>query len=444
MNLGVENETTEFKSSMSQLDKGIIGLTAMLNRHNHGTLYIGVDDNGNVIGMDVGAGTLETVRNRIRSFVQPQIVPEISRHETDDGKSYISVHVTGFNIPYSCDGRYYIRNVSSNESAGPDVVAQLVMARGFDPLKNQKSDLQELTFNTLFGIMVTRDLHPRKDAGFYRSHGMVDEHDMFNLTAYLVSDQNSIPMQVVRFNGTDRTAVSSRTDFGGQSLIASARAILEHVSSYMLTTVDLSSGERTESDLFDFDAFREAWINACVHNSWSALIPPSVLVFFDRIEIVSYGRIPFPISMDDFFNGDSRPVNRSLFELFTLVGLTEQSGHGVPTIVRSYGREAFHITDNGMIVTIPFAFEPDFAKTKRTIDMDDLDENSRMILCYLDANPNAKLSDVAEKTGISLSSVKKIVSSLKRDGFLRNDGTNRNSRWVVLRGCPGESVRLGS
>ena len=286
MNLGDENETTEFKASMSQLDKGIIGLTAMLNRHNHGTLYIGVDDDGNVIGMDVGAGTLETIRNRIRSFVQPQVVPEISRHETDDGRSYISVRVTGYNIPYSCDGRYYIRNVSSNESAGPDVVAQLVMARGIDPLKNQRSDLQELTFNTLFGIMVTRDLHPRKDAGFYRSHGMVDDHGMFNLTAYLVSDQNCIPMQVVRFNGTDRTAVSSRTDFGGQSLVASARAILEHVSSYMLTKVDLSGGERTERNLFDFDAFREAWINACVHNSWGALVPPSVLVFFDRMEIV--------------------------------------------------------------------------------------------------------------------------------------------------------------
>ena len=83
MNLGDENETTEFKANMSQLDKGIIGLTAMLNRHNHGTLYIGVDDDGNVIGMDVGAGTLETIRNRIRSFVQPQVVPEISRHETE-------------------------------------------------------------------------------------------------------------------------------------------------------------------------------------------------------------------------------------------------------------------------------------------------------------------------------------------------------------------------
>ena len=433
MNLGDENETTEFNTSMSQLDKGIIGLTAMLNRHNHGTLYIGVDDDGNVIGMDVGAGTVETIRNRIRSFVQPQVVPEISRHETDDGRSYISVRVTGYNIPYSCDGRYYIRNVSSNEFAGPDVVAQLVMARGIDLLKDQRSDLQELTFNTLFGIMVTRDLHPRKDAEFYRSHGMVDEHGMFNLTAYLVSDQNSIPMQVVRFNGTDRTAVSSRTDFGGQSLIASARAILEHVSSYMLTEVDLSGGERTERNLFDFDAFREAWINACVHNSWGALVPPSVLVFFDRMEIVSYGRIPFPLAMDDFYNGDSRPVNRSLFELFTIVGLTEQSGHGVPTIVRSYGREAFHITDNGMVVTIPFSFEPDFARARKAVeDVSDLDEDSRKVLRYLDSNPDAKLSDVAEETGISLSSVKKIVSSLKSEGRLRNDGTNRNSRWVVL------------
>ena len=433
MNLGDENETTEFKTSMSQLDKGIIGLTAMLNRHNHGTLYIGVDDDGNVIGMDVGAGTVETIRNRIRSFVQPQVVPEISRHETDDGRSYISVRVTGYNIPYSCDGRYYIRNVSSNESAGPDVVAQLVMARGIDLLKDQRSDLQELTFNTLFGIMVTRDLHPRKDAGFYRSHGMVDEHGMFNLTAYLISDQNSIPMQVVRFNGTDRTAVSSRTDFGGQSLIASARAILEHVSSYMLTEVDLSGGERTERNLFDFDAFREAWINACVHNSWGALVPPSVLVFFDRMEIVSYGRIPFPLAMDDFYNGDSRPVNRSLFELFTLVGLTEQSGHGVPTIVCSYGREAFHITDNGMVVTIPFSFEPDFARARKAVeDVSDLDEDSRKVLRYLGSNPDAKLSDVAEETGIGLSSVKKIVSSLKSEGRLRNDGTNRNSRWVVL------------
>ena len=43
-----------------------------------------------------------------------------------------------------------------------------------------------------------------------------------------------------------------------------------------------------------------------------------------------------------------------------------------------------------------------------------------------------KLTEVSESTGISLSSVKKIVQSLKTKGILRNEGTNRNSRWIIL------------
>lgn len=446
MNLGRESETVEFKESMSQLDKAILSLTAMLNRRNQGTVYIGVDDGGEVVGMDIGPSTLETIRNRIRSAVLPQTVPEITECVTDDGLAYVRIHVTGYSIPYSYDGRYYIRNVSSNESAGPDVVVQMVMSRGIDPLRGQLSDVQDLSFSMLFSVMSSRGQHPRNDDGFFRSHGMKDEQGLFNLTAYLVSDQNTVPMQVVRFNGTDRSAVSSRTDFGGQSLIASTRAVMDHISTYMVTRVDLSRGERVETALFDFESFREAWVNACVHNAWRAMIPPSVMMFDDRIEVVSYGGIPFPASIEEFYKGDSRPVNRSLFSLFTLAGLTEQSGHGVPVIVRRYGREAFHLSDNGVVVTIPFSFEPDYVSVRRETERSraGLDPDSARVLAYLEANPEAKLSQAADASGMSLSSVKKVVSSLKRDGVLRNDGTNRNSRWVVLRGCSGEFVRLGS
>lgn len=434
MNLGSENETVEFKTGIAQLDKGILALTAMLNRHQHGTLYIGVDDSGEVVGMDIGPKTLERIRNRIRDLIRPQVVPDISILTTEDGRKYVSVDVSGYDIPYSCDGRYYIRNVSSNESAGPEVLVRLVMSRGIDPLKGQTSDVQGLTFEALFGIMVARGLHPRNDDGFYRSHGMKDGRGMFNLTAYLLSDQFATPIQVVRFNGRDRTAVSSRTDFGGRSLAASTRAVLEHIASYMVTDVDMSDGERRERDLFDFDAFREAWVNACVHNSWRSMIPPSVMMFDDRIEVVSYGGIPFPSSLEDFFRGDSRPVNGSLFELFTLAGLTEQSGRGVPTIVGRYGREAFHITDSGVTVTIPFSFEPDYIKARKEGERrrTGLDPQLARVLDRLAADPDAKLSDVASGTGMSLSSVKKAVSRLKSEGLLRNDGTNRNSRWVVL------------
>ena len=42
-----------------------------------------------------------------------------------------------------------------------------------------------------------------------------------------------------------------------------------------------------------------------------------------------------------------------------------------------------------------------------------------------------KLNDLSERMGISLSSVKKMVVGLKEKGLLRNEGTNRQSRWVV-------------
>lgn len=434
MNVGRECETMEFKESISQLDKGLRSLSAMLNRRNHGTVYFGVDDSGNVIGMDIGRDTLESIRNLARSRIQPQILPEVTVHDTDDGRRFIVLQASGYDTPYSYDGRYYIRNVSSDESAGPEIVTQLVLARGADPLKDRASDLQDLTFDLLFTMMASRNLHPKAEAGFFRSHGMTESRGAFNLTAYLLSDQNSIPIQVVRFNGCDRSSMSDRTDFGGRSIIVSMRAVLDHIASYMVTEVDLSKGERIEVHLFDFESFREAWINACVHNAWWMMLPPSVMVFDDRIEVVSYGTVPFPMSLESFFEGDSRPVNKALFSMFALLGMTEQSGHGVPTIVRSYGRDAFKISDNGVTVTIPFAFEPDYVAARKETFMNGLglDEKRGKVLEYLSRNPDARLSDAAEYAGMSLSNVKKTVSGFKADGILRNEGTNRRSRWVVL------------
>ena len=260
---------------------------------------------------------------------------------------------------------------------------------------------------------------------------------------------------MVRFNGCDRSSMSDRTDFGGRSIAVSARAVLDNIASLMVTEVDLSEGERIEVHLFDFESFREAWINACVHNAWWMMLPPSAMVFDDRIEVVSYGTVPFPMSLESFFEGDSRPVNKALFSMFALLGMTEQSGHGVPAIVSRYGREAFDISGNGVTVTIPFAFEPDYVAVRKETSLKalGLDEGRRKVLEYLSRNPEAKLSDVADYAGMSLSNVKKTVSGFKADGMLRNDGTNRRSRWVVLR-CGGwalesrisgfsETIRIG-
>lgn len=60
-----------------------------------------------------------------------------------------------------------------------------------------------------------------------------------------------------------------------------------------ITDVNLEGALRKEQSLFDFPSFREAWINACLHNDWKDGIAPSVYMFDDRIEVVSYGGLPF-------------------------------------------------------------------------------------------------------------------------------------------------------
>lgn len=39
-----ESEEIELKKSLSQLKEGIISLSAMLNKNNHGDVYFGIND----------------------------------------------------------------------------------------------------------------------------------------------------------------------------------------------------------------------------------------------------------------------------------------------------------------------------------------------------------------------------------------------------------------
>lgn len=74
---------------------------------------------------------------------------------------------------------------------------------------------------------------------------------------------------------------------------------------------------------------------------------------------------PFPASLESFCGGNCRPVNKALYDMFALLGITGQDRHGVQTIIQNYGRDAFDISDNGVTVTIPFAFEPDHVAVRK-------------------------------------------------------------------------------
>ena len=138
MNLGKEDEYQEFKESLGQLDKGLKSITAMLNRHGEATVYFGVDDDGNVCGLDIGKDTLMNIRNSITNKIEPRIYAEIKDDIDEDGKKYIKVSANGSDIPYSYDGRYYIRNVSADEQATNDVLRKMLSNSDADLIRQKE------------------------------------------------------------------------------------------------------------------------------------------------------------------------------------------------------------------------------------------------------------------------------------------------------------------
>ena len=370
--LGREDEATEFIEGLERLDEGILSLTSMVNRRGRATVLFGVDDDGNIIGDGYGTEHINIIRDRVRAMVEPEIPVDVVPEEVPSGMEYIRMSAVSSDIPYSFDGRYYYRDGTSDELATVDILRRMVMCGAGDRMVDLCSNVQELTFTSFLAYLESSGVH----VGFTREHlrdlGMLTESGDYNQVAYLMSDQNNTLMQVVRFDGmTKASAITYRTDFGNRCLLLSMRAVLDYIWSMNETKVEFRGGMRLDTHLFDIEAFREAWINACVHNYWADMLPPAVFVFDDRIEIFSRGGIPFLLSEDDFLSGRSMPLNKALHDIVSMVDFTGYGRRGVPAVVERYGKETIEASDHFVTVRIPFSFTPIWVSSRDRMPRND-------------------------------------------------------------------------
>lgn len=432
MNLGHENETLEFKESLAQLDKVLKSLTAMLNRSGFGCVCFGILDNGDVKGLTVGPNTLMDIRNKIKFLIRPPALIRIEKVKAGD-LDYIKITAHGSDIPYSCDGRYYIRNVAANESVSNEMLRKMLTTSERDIIRSISSEHQNLTFTQFDAYMAKYGIHTESSVSFHDNYGLKNSEGRYNLMAYLLSDQNSLSIKVVKFSGTDKSCMSERTDFGHQCLLNSVHDVLEYVKVNNAVKVDLSDGIRKETPLIDYESFREAWINACLHNSWAEMLPPSVFVYDDRMEIVSYGGLPFGLSKEGFFKGTSIPVNRGLLTIFIATGFAEQGGQGVPIIVSRYSEDAFSFEDGMIKVTLNFNYEPHDVIRRIALEKseDTLTDKQKKLLDLLKENGNYTQKELSEKSGLSLAGVKKIMLKLQKMELISRVGSKKNGHWSV-------------
>ena len=459
-----ENEHTELKRTISDsLPKEIV---AFLNSDG-GTIYIGVEDDGSIKGVDDLDGTLKKLSDLIEFQILPdcrELVSLGTRYE--EGRHVVEIDVQpGHALFYIRKyGRSamgcFLRVGSTCRAMTEDQINRLQMrylSFGAD-ITEMPGRIASPSFQIL-KIMLAEKGFTVSDDTFEQNLKLRTSDGRYNRQADLLCDKNELSIKVVRFAGRDKgDGILRRNEYGGKCLILAMQQAYDFCAQVLNeTAVSFSDGVRQDHPLFSRTAFREAWFNACLHNLWADGTPPAIYFFTDRMEIISTGGLPLNLSKEDFFKGVSKPVNEELARLFIRLSLMEQTGHGVPLIVREYGRDAFEFLDGFLRVTIPFNRETDAGteifseKTsgnvsgkisgkekvsgkisgKEKVSGKNISGTSEKILNLILEQPDITLPELSKQTGRTERAVSYNLRKLQDEGRLTRVGGRKLGYWQV-------------
>jgi ATP-dependent DNA helicase RecG len=450
----MESVTIEYKIGLTDdFEKEIV---AFLNSIG-GELFIGVNNDGNVIGIDNVDKQSLSVIDRIKNNILPTTLGLFNVDvKQESGKSYIHITVAqGLEKPYylrkygmSVKG-CYTRIGSQTSQMTQKLIDKLSSQRIANTLSNVISPNQHLTF-TQVKIYYAEKGFDASSEFFLRNLGFFTEDNRYNYVAYLMADNNGNSMKVARFRGIEKLDILERNEFGRGCLIKSAYQVLDKLEIVNSTVVRVGgSATRRELHLVDKDAMREAVLNAIIHNDYINGSHPVFEIYDDRIEIISTGGLPTGLSEEEFFKGRSHPRNRELMRIFSDMDLCEQLGSGMKKILRVYPKDIFEISEH--FISVKFTYNEE---ALRIIDNQKigginggkgggisggkdytnltLSKNALLVLNLINKDGNLKQSQIAEQTNLSLRSVQRAIKELRDNNTIVREGSNKEGKYVIL------------
>ena len=439
MNKYVESETLELKEKYTDtIAKEIV---SFLNGAG-GTILIGVKDNGIVIGVDKIDETLRKISDIITSQIEPNPQDEISSElKFDKGKTIIAIHINKGLNPIYCQKKYGFSSVGCTIRIGtsckemtPEQIKIRYEKKFIDTeyMLKRRSHSSDLSFREL-KIYYSEKGYRLEDKSFETNLNLRNDAGEYNLLAELLSDRNNIPFIFVKFQGENKASISERSDYGYGCILTTYEKLKNRLQAENICISDTTVRPRKDTYLFNYDCVNEAILNALVHNDW-AITEPQISMFYNRIEILSHGGLPNGMTKEQFFDGISRPRNATLMRIFLSMGLTEHTGHGIPTIVENYGKDVFEIESNYIRCTIPFEKEVMSQIDNKNVGLNvGLNRTEKKVIECLIENPSVTSIEIAEKIGVTKRTVERAFKSLQDKNILERIGSKRDGNWIVVR-----------
>ena len=127
-------------------------------------------------------------------------------------------------------------------------------------------------------------------------------------------------------------------------------------------------------------------------------------------------------------------------KIFSDLDIVDHTGHGVPIIIEKYGRVAFEISDNHIIVTIPFDLEVMKSINVgvnvgvNSIEISDvkLTERQTIMVSVIKSNPMVTAKQMSETLSVTVRTIERDLALMQKAGIIRHEGSDKTGVWVIL------------
>lgn len=442
-----ESETVELKEVVvDDIKKEIIAFANC----DGGKLYIGVRDDGTVIGLDNADSVSLQISNMVRDAIKPDITMFL-HYETivENGKNVVAIDIQrGTDRPYYLAKKgmrpegVYVRQGYSSVPATDAAIRRMIKETDGDRFEAMRCLNQDLTFEATkkeFELRKT-DFGPQQ----MRTLKLIDQDGLYSNLALLLSDQCVHTIKVAVFQGTDQTIFKDRREFTG-SLMQQMNEVYDFIDFRNQTRATIEKLYRVDVRDYPEVAVREALLNLLVHRDYSFSASAFISIYEDRIEFVSIGGLMPGIDLEDVMVGISVCRNQDLANVFYRLHLIEAYGTGMGKIMKAYKsmqvKPVIETTKNAFKIILPninAKYETENATVKTKSDTPvtvhtekELSDEEEKILEYARKYGAITRNDVIGLLEVSASTAARVIRKMVKTNLLEQKGKARNTHYTI-------------
>ena len=414
-----ETRTLEFKETITNT---FLKTVSAFSNYDGGTIFFGVDDDGNIKGLpDVKQACLD-IENKINDSITPQ--PDYTLEVQNNDQTIKLTVKSGLQKPYLYKSKAYKRNDTATIEVDTLEFSRLVLDGKNIRFEELPCKDQELSFEILHRKLKETVRIENFDKDTLKTLNLYDDVNGFNNAAGLLADKNHFPgIDIVKF-GENISIIQKRSTFENISVLEVYEKAIDVFRDYYQYEV-IQGADRKKMEKVPEAAFREAIANALIHRVWDVNSQIRVSMFDDRIEIVSPGGLPSGITEEEYLSGKLSVLrNRNLANVFYRLGFVEIFGTGITRIKQLYAesliKPEFEVSENAIEIVLPI-----FEKNA------DLTEDEIVIYKLLSKTMLKPISEVAPYVPFGKSKTIKLLKEMCQKGVIAVEGKGKGTKYII-------------